>query len=125
MLNVMLVGIGGFAGSVARYLLGGWIQRMAGETWMFLGTAVVNLVGCLLIGLIVNLAQVRSVISGEMRILLVFGLLGGFTTFSSFGLENFQLIREGRAMAASLNILFQVLLGIGGVMLGGWLARFS
>jgi CrcB protein len=123
MMNILLVGIGGFAGSISRYLLGGWIQRTSGESWLFLGTAAVNLTGCLLIGLIANLASVRSMMSDEMRILLIVGLLGGFTTFSSFGLENFHLIRDTRFLVASMNILVQVILGVGGVMLGNWMAR--
>ena len=90
MLKVLLIALGGAAGSVLRYLLHGWLQRAAGIRFP-LGTLAVNVLGCLLIGCLAALFLAHSQIREEYRLGLTVGVLGGFTTFSTFSLETFKL----------------------------------
>jgi CrcB protein len=123
--RVLLVGAGGFLGSVLRYLLGGWIDR-ARAGWTFpLETLIINVVGCLLIGLLAGLSEARGIFTGSTRAFLLIGFLGGFTTFSTFGYETFQLIRDAQWSAAAASAVLQVGLGIGGVWAGDTLARLA
>ncbi len=83
-----------------------------------LGTFLVNMVGCLVIGYLMQLSESRGVLQSEGRLFVFVGLLGGFTTFSSFGMETFQLIRDGEFLFATLNAGGQVLVGLTLVWLG-------
>lgn len=124
--ELLLVGLGGGVGSAARYAMTGWVQRTAGADWPWpLGTFVVNASGSLLIGLLGGLALTRSVPSEGLRLLLVTGVLGGYTTFSAFSLENLLLIRQGAVLAAAGNAIAQVGLGLGAAALGFALARVT
>lgn len=125
MTKLLLVGSGGFIGSSLRYLLGGLVHRVAREAMFPWGTMVVNVLGCLLIGLLAGLAEERGVLGSGARAFLLIGLLGGFTTFSSFGLETLQLLRDGQRVAAAANVIGQVVLGLGAVWAGVALARLS
>jgi len=99
------------------------IHRLS-NGWIFpLGTFLVNMSGCLLIGFLAQISEARAVLSSEMRLLIFVGLIGGFTTFSSFGYETFQLLRDGQYLYAGLNAVGQVLLGLGCVWLGYVLGR--
>jgi CrcB protein len=121
--NVLLVGLGGFLGSVLRYVIGGMVGRLRAG-WTFpLETLLINVAGCLAIGLLAGLSELRGVLSGTTRAFLFIGLLGGFTTFSTFGYETFQLIRGGQWPAAVLSTALQTLLGIGAVWTGYALAQ--
>ena len=120
---VLLVGLGGMFGSVARYLVGGWVQQAAGAFWFPYGTLAVNVVGCLLIGFGGGLAEARSAFSPEGRALVFIGILGGFTTFSSFGFETFALLRDGQHALGLLNVALQIILGLGAVYIGFSLSR--
>jgi len=82
-----LVGFGGFIGSVARYLMAGAVHRVADRALFPSGTLAVNVLGCLAIGFLGGLAESRGVLSASARLFLLIGVLGGFTTFSSFGFE--------------------------------------
>ncbi|GMU94136.1 MAG: putative fluoride ion transporter CrcB [Candidatus Hydrogenedentota bacterium] len=124
MLNVLLVGAGGFVGSVGRYLLSGWVQNSVRQAWLPYGTLAVNVVGCLLIGWISGLAENREVFRPETRVLLLIGVLGGFTTFSTFGYETFHLARDGEWVKAAGNVTAQVVLGFLAVWAGHALSRF-
>jgi fluoride exporter len=116
--KVLLVGVGGFIGSVLRYMAGGVLGRLKAG-WTFpLETLVVNIAGCIAIGLLAGLSEARGLFSGATRAFLFIGLLGGFTTFSSFGYETFQLMRDGQWPDAALSTALQVMLGIGGVWIG-------
>ena len=108
----LFVGAGGFLGSIARYLLSGWVQRAAQDSWLPYGTMSVNLLGCLVIGVLAGLAQSRGILTPNSRAFLLVGVLGGFTTFSSFSYDTVGLFNDGRTLAALLNIAGQVILGI-------------
>lgn len=123
--RLLLVGLGGGLGSMARYLLGGLVGRWKGG-WTFpLETLLVNVAGCLAIGLLASLAETRGVFAGTTRAFLFVGLLGGFTTFSTFGYETFQLLRDGQLGAAGLSAGLQLVGGLGGVWGGMVMARLA
>jgi len=112
--NLLLIAIGGALGSVARYLLSSFVLRLSGSLFPF-GTFVVNIIGCAAFGAIVGAAEQRFIVSPHVRLFTLVGLLGGFTTFSSFAYESFALLRDGQFVAASANILGQVVLGLVGL----------
>ena len=118
MRNILLVGTGGFLGSVSRYLLGMWITRGSGAARFPYGTMVVNITGCLVIGVLAGLADHRDAFTPATRLLLFTGFLGGYTTFSAFALETYFLGREQLWSAAVLNVVLQVLIGLAAVALG-------
>lgn len=123
MIKLLLAGLGGFLGSSLRYLLGGWIHRMTNGDLFPYGTLVINSTGCLAIGFLAGLAETRGMFTGETRVFLLIGVLGGYTTFSTFGYETFQLLRDGQAAMAASNMLLQVILGITGVWAGSVLSK--
>ncbi len=116
MKDLVLIIVGGGAGSVCRYLLSAFANRRFGDSFAW-GTMTVNLLGCLLIGFLVGLVD-RSILPKTYRILLVTGFLGGFTTFSSFALESLGMILEGSVDKGLLNIGVNVLLGLGLTLAG-------
>lgn len=120
--NLLLVGGGGFLGSVARYLLSGWATQMSHAGRFPVGTLVVNVAGCLLIGFVAGIAEHAQVLSASSRLFLVTGILGGFTTYSAFAYETYFLGREHLAMAAVANVGLQLVLGLGAVVVGSWIA---
>jgi CrcB protein len=117
-MRVLLVGAGGFLGSALRYLVGGAIYRARSGTLFPLDTLIINVTGCLAIGLLAGLAESRGVFSGATRAFLMIGVLGGFTTFSTFGYETFQLARDGQSATALLSVALQVTLGLAAVWTG-------
>lgn len=123
MTKSLLVGCGGFLGSIARYLAGGAVQRLAEGSVIPYGTLFVNATGCLAIGFLSALSEARGVLSPEARVFLLIGILGGYTTFSSFGHETFQLLRGGEMLAAVANVLLQVVIGLGSVWAGSAAVR--
>ena len=118
MLRILFVGCGGCVGAICRYLLGGWIHQILDNPWYPIGTAVINILGCLLIGLCSGLADAREIFSPEARLFLFIGFLGGFTTFSTFSYETVALLRDAQFLAAGTNMTVQVAFGIGSVFLG-------
>lgn len=123
MVNILLVGAGGFVGATARYLVSGWIHRMAPYIGFPMGTLAVNVLGCFLIGLAGGVAESRQILGPEARSLLVIGVLGAFTTYSTFGYETLALVREVEVAKAFLNIGLHLVLGLAAVWLGGAAAR--
>lgn len=119
MLKVWLVGVGGFVGAIARYGLGGWVHRVADGATFPYGTLAVNVLGCALIGAITGIAESRGLFGPEARVFLLIGVLGGFTTFSSFGYETLQLLRDGQWGYGLANVLANVALGLTAVW-AGW-----
>ncbi len=118
MLNILLVGVGGFFGSIGRYLLSGAVYQLFPNLHFPIGTTVVNVSGCFLIGFITALVEVRNLLSPEVRVFLLIGILGGFTTFSTFGYETIALLRDGAFLSGLANVLIQVVVGISAVWLG-------
>jgi len=120
--KVLLAGAGGFLGSALRYALGGWLAR--GRTGDFpIETFLINVTGCLAIGFLAGLSETRGVFTGSTRVFLFIGVLGGYTTFSTFGYETFQLVRDGQLSLAALSAGGQLFVGLGGVWLGDAAAR--
>jgi CrcB protein len=116
------IGLGGFAGAILRYLVSGWVQNRSGSIIFPYGTAAVNLIGCFIIGLLTFLVETRSSFSVETRAFVLIGLLGSFTTFSTFGSETLVLLRNGRIDMAALYAGGQVVIGVLMVWLGRLLA---
>ena len=123
MTNILLVGVGGFAGTVGRYLISGWAQRLSGNASFPYGTLTVNLIGCLLIGLAAGMSESRQLFSPETRLFLFIGVFGGFTTYSSFGYETFVLVRDSELLLAGANAALHLLVGFGAVWAGTILSR--
>jgi CrcB protein len=121
--QVLTVGAGGFVGSALRYLVGGWVHQLLPRAALPVGTMSVNLVGCLLIGFLGGLAEYRSLLGPQARLFLMIGLLGGFTTFSTFGYEAFGLLRDQQHVGAAVYVGVQVVVGIAAAWLGLSLAR--
>ncbi len=121
-MKYLLIALGGALGSVARYLLDGFVLRFA-SPYFPSGTFVVNLVGCLVFGAIIGLADERAVLTPAGRLFLLIGLLGGFTTFSTFTFETFQLVRGGEYARGALNAVGQVVLGYAAMWAGYVAAR--
>jgi CrcB protein len=113
----LLVAVGGAIGSVARYALSTFVLRATG-TLFPLGTFVVNAAGCLCFGLVAGAAEQRITLTPEARALILVGVLGGFTTFSSYVFESAGLIRDGQMTAAVLNIGGQVVAGLAAFWIG-------
>lgn len=126
MSRFLWVGLGGFAGSIARYWLSGAAQARLGTAFPF-GTLAVNTLGCFAIGLLSELGEGRLPLSPEARALLIAGFLGGFTTFSAFGNDTLDLLRAQQVPLAATNVAAQIALGLSAVWLGRavarWLAR--
>jgi fluoride exporter len=111
MQKTILIGVAGLIGTLCRYWLSGLVARQYGEVFPW-GTVVVNVVGCFLAGSLFYLTEERFLVSPMLRSAILIGLLGGFTTFSSFGLQTFTLLRDGQFGLATLNITISNLLGL-------------
>ncbi len=123
MSKILIIGLGGFLGSVLRYGAGEVMGRIPCSVCPPLGTLFVNALGCLLIGLLAGLAEGRGFFALEARLFLLIGLLGGFTTFSAFGLESFELFRLGNWPMALGNVAAQVVVGLAAVWGGFMLSK--
>ena len=121
---ILLVAVGGAVGSVARYLMASSIQTATG--WEFpLGTVLVNILGCFLIGVLYVLLIARPDPRQDLRALLMVGVMGGFTTFSSFSLETVTMAMNGNFGGATLNVVISVAACLVGTILGVTLARLT
>ncbi len=118
MRNIFFVGLGGFTGSVLRYLVSGWIQRLSDTPFFPYGTLGVNVIGCLVIGLLGGLAENTELFTPPVRMFLLVGMLGGFTTYSTFGYETMALLRDRQMLAAAAYVGLHLGLGFGAVALG-------
>jgi CrcB protein len=115
--QLLLVGTGGFIGSVARYL----VSRLGARIDWFsipFGTLVVNIVGSLLIGFLIGISEKSPILTVEWRMFLMVGLCGGFTTFSSFTGENLMLLKNGQVLPLLLYTAMSILLGFTAVYIG-------
>lgn len=120
MIRLLVVGAGGCLGAMARYALTGLAQRLLGSGFPY-GTLLVNVLGCLVLGSILSLAEYRQMFSMNARLFLTMGIMGGLTTFSTFGYETFALLRDEEYALAVANITANVVVGIAAVM-AGWFA---
>lgn len=124
MLKVLFIGVGGFFGSISRYLVGGFVHKILDQPFFPYGTLAVNILGCFLIGLLNGVAESRQFFSPELRSLVFIGFLGGFTTFSTFGFESFSFMRDGQYSSTIVNVGFHIVLGISAVVFGHYFSRF-
>ena len=122
MLKFLLIAVGGAVGSILRYLVHGsvqrWVDPLDDGAVFPLGTLTVNVLGCLVIGMLTALFSGPWPLREEYRIGLTVGLLGGFTTFSTFGLESFGLVNQGNLRLALVYVLASCLLGFTAVLVG-------
>ncbi|WP_006786242.1 fluoride efflux transporter FluC [Thiorhodospira sibirica] len=125
----LFIGLGGFIGGLARFWLTGWMARRLGQNFPW-GTLSVNVSGALLIGMLSSLLVADTSIGistpdqSDMRVLgLMIGLVGSYTTVSSFSLQTLVLIRQGKGWLAGINVLASVGLTLGAVWLGYWLTQ--
>ena len=116
--QVLLVGLGGFLGSVARFVLSGAVHRCFSPAVFPYGTLAVNTLGCLAIGFLGGLMETRQWLGQAERLFLLVGVLGGFTTFSTFAFETLGLVQGSAFLKAGINAAAQVLLGLGAAWLG-------
>jgi len=108
MARFLLICAGGAAGTGARYLLGGWAQRTLGTAFPY-GTLIINALGSFLIVIIMHLSIERGVISADLRLVLTTGVMGGFTTYSTFNYETIRLFQDGALGLGALNLAATVL----------------
>lgn len=121
--QLLIVGAGGFIGSAMRFVVSSSVQRMIAPSLMPYGTLVVNVFGCLAIGLLGGLAESRYVLEPGQRLFLMAGILGGFTTFSAFAFESLALVQDGALMKATFNVVAQLVLGFGAAIAGYAMTR--
>ena len=117
MIKILVIGIGGFVGAIARYGLSGLVQRASPGSFPF-GTLAVNVLGCLLIGALMTIVEDRQPFTPTVRLFLFIGLLGSFTTFSTLGYETFEYIKDDDFKLGMYNVLLNVVIGIGAVIAG-------
>jgi len=118
LMHIALVGVGGLLGSVGRFLLSLLVTQWSGAARFPYATLMVNVLRCLLIGAVGGFASRSAFLTPPVRLFLITGMLGGFTTFSAFGYETFLLGKDSLTAMAVANIAAQVLLGLGAVWLG-------
>lgn len=123
MRTILIIGAGGFIGAILRYLAVLSMQVFKTRHNIPLGTLLVNVIGCLLIGVLAVAAENSKLLSAETRNFLVIGVLGAFTTFSTFGYESVSMLKNGFNVSFALNIGLQLVLGFSAVAAGMYLAR--
>ena len=121
MAKLLLIAAGGGAGALLRYLVAGWGQKLTPGVFP-LGTLLVNLTGCLAIGFLATVFTGPLLVREEYRVAILVGLLGGFTTFSTFGYETLSLVEDREWGPAALNVLLSNGLGLLAVLVGARLA---
>ena len=115
--NILIIGSGGFLGSVARYLVSQLNLTVSFHS-VPVGTLLVNVIGCLAIGFLTGIAEKSMILTSEWRLFLMVGLCGGFTTFSAFANENLMLVHSGQIMAVLLYTVLSIFLGFLAVYFG-------
>lgn len=122
-MKLMVVALGGAAGSVLRYAISGWVQHVSGGSFP-VGTLAVNVIGCFLLGFLGAAFAQFLLVREETRLLVVAGALGAFTTFSTFGFETFTLANDGQRAWAIANILLSNGAGLAAVWIGYRFAEY-
>ena len=123
LLNLLFVGLGGFIGASLRYATGLFVGRFITDAQFPYGTFVVNMVGCLLIGFIAGVTDSRELMNDTSRAFVFTGMLGAFTTFSTFSYETMGLLQNGQTSPALTNLGLQIVLGLLAVWVGIQLAK--
>jgi CrcB protein len=121
--NILAIGAGGFLGAVCRYLLAAHVESYLKDNQFPFGIALVNILGCLLIGILAGLFEIKDWGNSELRLFLFVGLLGSFTTFSTFINDSFLLGRNGELLLSLLNLGGQIIIGLLSVWLGYYLIK--
>ncbi|MBI4007171.1 MAG: fluoride efflux transporter CrcB [Planctomycetes bacterium] len=122
MLETLWIGLGGILGSIARFWLSWFVHQFLGTDFPY-GTLLVNITGCFYAGFIGTMAEERYLFSSHTRMFLLIGVLGSFTTFSSFGYETLELFKEGSFLRASLNVGGNVFFCLSSIWLGSIASR--
>lgn len=117
LLNLLAVAVGGAIGACTRYLVSGWAAGRFGAEFP-LGTLIVNVVGCFIIGVFLTLTTERLIVSPYWRLVVAVGFLGGLTTFSSFGYETLRLMEDAEVLPAFFNVALNLGVGLGATWLG-------
>ncbi len=125
MLRLLLVGTGGFLGAALRYIVTAWVHKIMDNPWFPYGTLAVNVAGCFAIGFLAGVAESRASFSSEARLFVFVGVIGGFTTYSSFAYETYTLARDAQHFSAAANVALQLALGLAAVWIGAILARLT
>jgi fluoride exporter len=120
--KILLVGLGGALGSIARFLVSNWLLTLSKSTWP-VGTFVANITGCLLIGIIYGYLKPTHLTTLEWRLLLATGFCGGYTTFSAFAYENLQFLQQAQYQSFLFYVLGSVLMGVACVWIGYSIAK--
>jgi fluoride exporter len=120
--NYLYVFIGGGIGTIFRYWLSGFIPRYTGSQFPY-GILVVNVIGCFFIGFLMSALEERFVINPSLRIFLTIGILGGFTTFSTFSYETIAMLRDSELLRATLYVVLSIILCLGGTQIGSWIGK--
>ena len=118
----ILIGLGGAFGAISRYGVGIIAQRSLGNHFAY-GTLLVNLLGCLLLGILMEIQSNTNLVPHPMRLLFAVGFLGAFTTFSTFGYETMTYLKDGAGSLAMINISANLILGCGAIWVGWVVAR--
>ena len=121
MIKALLVFIGGGIGSVLRYLMSGWVYSLLGSNFPY-GTLSVNIVGSFVIGFFLTLAEDKFLVTPDIRVFVAIGIVGGFTTFSTFSYETLKLLRSGSFLTGGLNIVLSITLALIAVWFGSIMA---
>ncbi|MCK5312297.1 MAG: fluoride efflux transporter CrcB [Desulfobacteraceae bacterium] len=116
--SILIIGVGGFIGSIMRYLVTLWSQGLFKELAFPLGTLIVNILGCLLLGLLNGWAENHQFFTPQIRLFMFVGILGSFTTFSTFSYETIEMMQNGNAFHALHNIAIQVIVGLFAAFIG-------
>lgn len=117
MREFLIAGLGGFIGSALRYWTSILSYRFFGQEFPY-GTLIVNITGCFLIGLLMTIFEERFIVNPNLRIFLTIGILGGFTTFSTFSYETIALLREGSYLIGFENVTFSLVGCLGATAVG-------
>jgi CrcB protein len=117
MKTILLIGLGGGIGSIMRYLTSMLVAKQVSSVFPW-ATFVVNIIGCLVAGIILGVLERQQVLNSDLKFLLITGFCGGYTTFSAFSVENIQLLQSGHSLIALLYISISILLGVMAVWVG-------
>jgi CrcB protein len=124
MREVVALALAGAAGTLGRWAMNGWAQRALGDGFAY-GTLMVNVLGCLLVGVVLEVGASNDLVPESIRLALTVGFLGAFTTFSTFGYETFRYLERGAWTLAALNLMANLCLGLAATWLGFAAARWA